>query len=35
MANEKSIQSEVTMPKPLAVLIVEDMESDTQLLVRL
>jgi PAS domain S-box-containing protein len=30
-----NIQSEVTMPVPLAVLIVEDMESDAQLIVRL
>ena len=35
MANEIIVQSEVIMPTPLAVLIVEDLESDAQLLVRL
>jgi diguanylate cyclase (GGDEF)-like protein/PAS domain S-box-containing protein len=35
MMNEAIIQGEVIMPTPLAVLIVEDMEGDAQLLVRL
>jgi PAS domain S-box-containing protein len=35
MMNEMIVQSEVIMPIPLAVLIVEDAESDVQLLVRL